>query len=115
LNVSYRIKPLYVRYIPNQKINLEGDAIIHLAGKAHDTKGSNPSHYEGNFELKQVFDFYNQKHLFFYFDEYRKVCSQVVDVLTEEAIPAPNIMVLLNYKEQYVLSKDLPSGKEFIF
>jgi hypothetical protein len=51
LNVSYRIKPLYVRSIPNQKINLEGDAIIHLAGKAHDTKGSNPSYYESNFEL----------------------------------------------------------------
>jgi nucleoside-diphosphate-sugar epimerase len=118
LNVSYRIKPLSVRYIPNQKINLEGDAIIHLAGKAHDTKKvSNPSeYYESNFELtKQVFDSFLQSEasIFILMSTVKAVADQVVDVLTEEAIPSPKTHygIAKLQGEQYVLSKDLPSGK----
>jgi len=32
------LKPLSVRFIPNQKIEIDKDVIIHLAGKAHDLK-----------------------------------------------------------------------------
>ena len=55
----YEVKSLSVRYQPNQQFEIKADAIIHLAGKAHDLKKvSNPiDYYEANFELtKQLFD-----------------------------------------------------------
>jgi nucleoside-diphosphate-sugar epimerase len=118
LNGSYRIKPLSVRYIPSQKINLEGGAIIHLAGKAHDTKKvSTPSsYYEGNFELtKQVFDSFlrSEASTFILMSTVKAAADEVVDVLTEEAIPNPKTHygIAKLQGEEYVLSKELPTGK----
>ena len=59
LRTSHEINSMSVRYVPSQQFELQGDAIIHLAGKAHDLKKvSNPQdYYEANFELtKQLFD-----------------------------------------------------------
>ena len=59
LAANYEINPISVRFIPNQELNINGDAIIHLAGKAHDLKKvSQPNeYYEANYELtKQLFD-----------------------------------------------------------
>ena len=59
LSNAYSIIPISVRFIPNQQLNIKGNATIHLAGKAHDLKKtSNPQeYYEANFELtKQLFD-----------------------------------------------------------
>jgi hypothetical protein len=64
--------------------------------------------------VENVFDFFTIR---FLFDSTVKLqADQVVDVLTERPFLAPkHIMGLLNYKEkQYVLSKDLPSGKIYI-
>jgi nucleoside-diphosphate-sugar epimerase len=61
-----------VRYIPNQRFYIETDAIIHLAGKAHDLKGFNPSdYYRINFELtKQLFDAFLFRGFCIYIYEY---------------------------------------------
>ena len=59
LEEVHEINNLSVRYLPNQSFDIKTDAIIHLAGKAHDLKKvSNPTdYYEANFELtKQLFD-----------------------------------------------------------
>jgi hypothetical protein len=36
---AHDLNAISVRYIPNQRFYIETDAIIHLAGKAHDLKG----------------------------------------------------------------------------
>ena len=43
LRFSHDVSAMRIHYMPNQQINLKGDAIIHLAGKVHDLKKvSNP-------------------------------------------------------------------------
>lgn len=61
LKSFHELHSISVRYQPNQNFDLTTDAIIHLAGKAHDLKKvSNPQeYYKANFELtKQLFDAY---------------------------------------------------------
>jgi nucleoside-diphosphate-sugar epimerase len=61
LKSFHELHSISVRYQPNQNFDLTTEAIIHLAGKAHDLKKvSNPQdYYEANFELtKQLFDAY---------------------------------------------------------
>jgi nucleoside-diphosphate-sugar epimerase len=58
LKALHDIESMSVRYSPNHQFKINGDAFIHLAGKAHDLKKvSNPqNYYEANFELtKQLF------------------------------------------------------------
>jgi nucleoside-diphosphate-sugar epimerase len=118
LKPFYCIKPLSVRYIPNQKFHLEGDAIIHLAGKAHDLKKvSNPSeYYEANFELtKQLFDSFLQSEasVFIFMSTVKAVADEVLEILNEETIPNPKTHygIAKRQAEGYILSKELPSGK----
>ena len=59
LKTSHEVFSMSVRYKTHQELKLNGDAIVHLAGKAHDLKKvSRPQeYYEANFELtKQLFD-----------------------------------------------------------
>jgi NAD dependent epimerase/dehydratase family enzyme len=42
LKTSHEIEPMSVRYKLNQQFEIKGDAIIHLAGKAHDLKKQKP-------------------------------------------------------------------------
>lgn len=61
LNSSNEVLPISVRYNSNQTFEIIENALIHLAGKAHDLKKvSNPQeYYEANSELtKQLFDAY---------------------------------------------------------
>jgi nucleoside-diphosphate-sugar epimerase len=112
------VKSLSVRYIPIQEFHLEGDAIIHLAGKAHDLKKvSNPSeYYEANFELtKQLFDAFLQAEasVFIFMSTVKAVADEVEGVLTEKTIPNPKTHygIAKRQAEGYILSKELPSGK----
>jgi nucleoside-diphosphate-sugar epimerase len=112
------VKSLSVRYIPNQKFHLEGDAIIHLAGKAHDLKKvSNPlEYYEANFELtKQLFDAFLQSEasVFIFMSTVKAVADEVDGILTEETIPNPKTHygIAKRQAEEYILSKELPAGK----
>jgi nucleoside-diphosphate-sugar epimerase len=118
LKENYEINCLRVRYIPNQSFELNGDAIIHLAGKAHDLKQiSNPSdYYEANFELtKQLFDSFlkSEVSVFVFMSTVKAVADEVVEVLTEELIsnPKTHYGIAKHLAEEYILSQTLPFGK----
>lgn len=99
-------------------LNTQGDAIIHLAGKAHDTSNtSSPeAYYKVNRDL--TIELYNEfinsaVKDFFYFSSVKAVADTVISVLTEDNLANP----LTPYgkskleAEQYLLSKELPAGK----
>ncbi len=70
------------------------DAIVHLAGKAHDLKktANDADYYEANFELtKRLYDQFLQSdaHRFIYISSVKAVADTVVGILTEEVVPNP--------------------------
>jgi nucleoside-diphosphate-sugar epimerase len=119
LKETHQINALSVRYIPNQTFQIENvDAIIHLAGKAHDVKKvSNPQdYYEANFELtKQLFDAFltSKASVFIFLSTVKAVADIVEDVLTEDTIPNPKTHygIAKQQAEQYILSQDVPENK----
>lgn len=118
LKDNCEIEALSIRYIPNQIFNLKGDAIIHLAGKAHDLKNvSNPSdYYEANFELtKQLFDVFlvSEVATFIFMSTVKAVADEVEGVLREETTPNPKTHygIAKQQAESYILSQNLPLGK----
>ena len=107
-----------VRYFPEQKFDFTEDAIIHLAGKAHDLKKvSQPlDYYQSNFELtKQLFDsFLNSDTEVFIFMSSVKACADKVEgVLIESnnSDPKTHYGISKLQAEQYILSKTLPVEK----
>lgn len=118
LKKNHLVKNLSIRYSANQKIDLNVDAIIHLAGKAHDLKNvSRPTdYYEANFELtKQVFDSFlkSKATVFVFLSSVKAVADQVNDVLTEDTVATPKTHYGISKRkaEEYLLSKQLPSNK----
>lgn len=118
LKTSHDVESMSVRYIPHQQFDLKADAVIHLAGKAHDLKKvSNPKeYYEANFELtKQLFDSYltSTASVFIFISTVKAVADKVEGILTEDAIPNPKTHygIAKQQAEQYLLSKELPAGK----
>ena len=73
----------------------EFDAIIHLAGKAHDTKNRSAaqSYFDINTGLTQkIFDFFLESSAkkFVFFSSVKAAADSVVgDMLTEDVVPAP--------------------------
>ena len=71
------------------------DAIIHLAGKAHDTKNQSgaQAYFDINTRLtQQIFDYFltSEAKKFIFFSSVKAAADSVVgDVLTEEVIPTP--------------------------
>lgn len=118
LKTSYSIRQLSVRYVSNQQFELKGDAIIHLAGKAHDLKKvTNPQdYYEANFELtKQLFDAFliSESAVFIFISTVKAVADEVKGVLNENELPNPKTHygIAKHQAEQYILNKELPKGK----
>jgi len=118
LKILFEIEPCSVRYIPNQIIDLNGYAVLHLAGKAHDLKKvSRPQdYYESNFELtKQLFDAFllSRASVFIFMSTVKAVADEVVGVLTEHIAPDPKTHygIAKQQAEQYILSHKLPQGK----
>lgn len=96
----------------------DADAIIHLAGKAHDIKKiSNPKEYfEVNYEkTKALFDSFLTSEVgdFIYFSSVKSVADSIDGELTEEHIPDPKTLYGLSKQkaEKYLLSRILPEGK----
>lgn len=94
------------------------NAIIHLAGKAHDTKKLiDPEEYfEINTELtKKIFDLFLTSEVqdFFYFSSVKAAVDEASSVLTENEIPNPKTSYGQSklLAEQYILSKQIPIGK----
>jgi nucleoside-diphosphate-sugar epimerase len=115
----HEINALSVRYVPNQEFELKGDVIIHLAGKAHDLKKvSNPTdYYEANFELtKQLYDAFliSEATFFIYMSTVKAVADSIEGILTEDRMPNPKTHygIAKQQAEQYILSQELPRGKQ---
>lgn len=118
LKAFYGVESMSVRYMPNQKIEIKADVIIHLAGKAHDLKKvSRPNdYYEANYELtKQLFDSFltSKASVFIFMSTVKAVADTVEGVMTEENTinPKTHYGIAKHQAEQYILSKELPSGK----
>jgi nucleoside-diphosphate-sugar epimerase len=118
LKTAHEIESVSVRYLPNQQFELNRDAIIHLAGKAHDLKKvSNPTdYYEANFELtKQLFDAFlkSKSSIFIFMSTVKAAADEVRGVLTEDASanPKTHYGIAKHQAEQYILSQELPQGK----
>jgi nucleoside-diphosphate-sugar epimerase len=118
LKNSHDLNGMSVRYIPNQQFDLKVDAIIHLAGKAHDLKRvSNPTdYYEANYELtKQLFDTFlnSEASVFIFISTVKAVTDVVQGILTEDAVanPKTHYGIAKLQAEQYILSHKLPQGK----
>jgi nucleoside-diphosphate-sugar epimerase len=119
LEDTYGIYPMSVRFVVNQKLDIQGEAIVHLSGKAHDLKKvSHPeAYYESNFELtKQLFDAFliSEASIFIFMSTVKAVADEVEGVLTEEVRPNPKTHygIAKQQAEQYILSKEIPKGKK---
>ena len=99
------------------------DAIIHLAGKAHDTKNKSAAdvYFKVNTELTQkIFDYFltSGAKMFIFFSTAKAAADRVDRVLTEDVVPSP-VGPYGESKikaEEYILSKELSSDKSvYIF
>lgn len=97
---------------------LDAAAIVHLAGKAHDTSNTSADeeYFTVNCDLTiKLFDLFMKSEIkdFFYFSSVKAVADTVLDVLTEEtdAKPLTPYGKSKQKAEQYLLSKSLPAGK----
>lgn len=94
------------------------DVMIHLAGKAHDTKKKSVSeeYFAVNTELtKRIFEYFisSHTHKFIHFSSVKAVAELVNGILTEEVIPTPSGPYGESKlaAEQYILGKSLPEQK----
>jgi len=97
-----------------------GNAIIHLAGKAHDLKKTaNPDeYYQVNFELtKKLYDAFldSDAKKFIFISSVKAASDSVDDVLTEETIPNPQTHYGKSklMAEEYIQNQPLPAGKSY--
>jgi nucleoside-diphosphate-sugar epimerase len=118
LKTNFEIQNLSLRFKSNQQFEIKTDAIIHLAGKAHDLKKvANPmDYYESNFELtKQLFDSFlvSEASVFIFMSTVKAAADEVVGVLTEETAtnPKTHYGITKLQAEQYILSQELPVVK----
>lgn len=118
LESSNEIESKSIRYVANQQFEINTNAIVHLAGKAHDLKKvSNPQeYYESNFELtKQLFDAFliSEAAVFIFMSTVKAVADEVKGALTEEvkANPQTHYGIAKHQAEEYILKKELAEGK----
>src|SRR5690606_15400334 len=99
------------------QIKTEANAIIHLAGKAHDMEaGDVEEYFRINRDLTiSLFDEFLVSNLrdFFFFSSVKAVADTVEKVLHENSTPLPKTPYGQSKlaAEQYILSKALPEGK----
>lgn len=119
-NKSDKVVSLSLRNIDYQLDNT-ADAIIHLAGKAHDTKNTSEEsdYYQINTELTKVlFDKFLQSDIkdFIFFSSVKAAADSVEGTLTEDSKANPQTAYGKSKlkAETYLLSKQLPSNKRLI-
>lgn len=102
-----------------EQIEKSSEAIIHLAGKAHDTlKVSDPDeYYKINRDLTiELFDEFLNSEIkkYFYFSSVKAVADTLNDILKEDKTPNPQTHYGKSKieAEKYILSKKIPQGKE---
>ncbi|MFJ1329374.1 NAD-dependent epimerase/dehydratase family protein [Capnocytophaga canimorsus] len=102
----------------NWQLNSSADAVIHLAGKAHDTENTSEekAYFQVNTDLTiQVFDEFLKSDIrdFFYFSSVKAVADTIDAVLMEEILASPQTPYgrSKHKAEEYLLSQILPAGK----
>lgn len=103
---------------PDWKNSLNANAIIHLAGKAHDTKNTSDAseYFKVNTDLTKIlFDDFLKSETkdFIYFSSVKAAADEVLDVLFEDASPNPKTPYGQSKlkAEEYILSKEIPQDK----
>jgi len=101
-----------------QSIPESYSAIIHLAGKAHDTNNTSTAseYFAVNTELtKELFNIFLQSTArdFIYFSSVKAAADTVNGILDEQVVPSPGTPYGQSKQqaEQYILSRGLPAGK----
>ena len=116
---NHQIQSLSLRN-SDWKNNIDNTAntIIHLAGKAHDTKNTSSAadYFTINTDLtKQVFDAFLESEIkdFFYFSSVKAAADEVENTLTETHISNPKTPYGQSklQAENYILSKEIPAEK----
>jgi nucleoside-diphosphate-sugar epimerase len=117
-DAAFKVRPLSLREQWQQNLPVGYDAIIHLAGKAHDTKNTSVAaeYFQINTELtKELFDIFLQSSArdFIYFSSVKAAADNVAGTLDEQVLPNPQTPYGKSKQEaeQYILSKNLPNGK----
>lgn len=102
----------------NWQLENKADAIIHLAGKAHDTSNTSDEqeYFHVNTELtKQLFDAFLDSDIrdFIYFSSVKATADTINGVLTEEHLSLPQTPYGKSKleAEKYLLAQKLPEGK----
>ncbi|AME00673.1 nucleoside-diphosphate-sugar epimerase [Moraxella osloensis] len=120
ISKSNKVIPLSLRSGDYQLDNT-ADAIIHLAGKAHDTKNSSDDneYYRVNTDLTiALFDKFLQSDIkdFIFFSSVKAAADSVEGTLTEDSKANPQTAYGKSKlkAETYLLSKQLPSNKRLI-
>lgn len=127
INLIPYLNKLRIKTKALNRLGLQGDvkldstdAIIHLAGKAHDLKkSSNPDEYYAvNFEItKKLYDAFLKSDCqkFIFVSSVKAAADSVEHILTEEAIPNPQTDYGKSklMAEQYIQSQLLPQGKSY--
>lgn len=116
-NFSFEINSISLRN-SDWKDNFRGDAIIHLAGKAHDTKNTSEAseYFKVNTDLtKELFDAFLVSDIrdFIYFSSVKAAADNVLDVLYEDMPASPKTPYGQSKlkAEEYILQKKVPNGK----
>ena len=108
----------YRQFNRNEKVIINEEVVLHLAGKAHDLKRTSNTneYYKVNTELtKKVFDAFlnSNAKVFITISSVKAVADKLDSELTEEYIPNP----ITHYgkskllAEEYILSNLIPNGK----
>jgi nucleoside-diphosphate-sugar epimerase len=94
------------------------DALIHLAGKAHDLKksGNDEEYFQVNYEKSRfLFDLFLKSEIkdFIYFSSVKAVADSVTGTLLEDVDPHPSTPYGISKlkAEEYILNKVLTPGK----
>lgn len=123
-NLTKYLAEEYEILMPNrvelQDLKLDCDAIVHLAGKAHDIKRvSDPEEYfKVNFELtRNLYDKFlrSRATIFIFVSSVKASADEVSTVLSEDQLPSPETPYGKSklLAETYILNQRLPTGKTF--
>jgi nucleoside-diphosphate-sugar epimerase len=105
-------------YVKGEKPLIKADIVVHLAGKAHDTKNvaDSQEYYQINTELtREIYDAFlvSDARVFIFMSSVKAVADSVPDVLTEETPPDPATQYGKSklLAEEYILAQPIPPGK----
>ena len=108
----------FVKYNKTTPVNIQGEVVLHFAGKAHDLKNipNSSEYYQVNTELtKIIFDAFlaSKAKVFITLSSVKAVADAVEAILTEDHIPSPNTHYGKSklLAEEYIISKQIPEGK----